>query len=270
MSVEVLSHPGQLKLDLFVWSWRLKNRRSLLGGRPNVFTTTRTDPVALSQPFSRWFTPALFLACCSVTNHLDLSGLSVPRVRTVHGEVALSFHTPHIWKKLPEKCRPSPTLSASKSKLKTLFVTAFHYINCLALFSLSWSLQFELLVNVFLILPFLSYSLLILHGLFSIKSILVWFWSTFSCCLADACSFTGQNPPSPMSSCRLLYRMSSVQRGLLSRRASQTATLQPPLSFRLYSTVAGNGESQGRRFNDAESARHKQTQRGLKKVKSVF
>lgn len=45
-------------------------------------------------------------------------------------------------------------------------------------------------------------------------------------------------------SCRLLYGMSCVQRGLRGRGASQTAALQPLLSFRLYSTVAGNGEQQ--------------------------
>ena len=60
---------------------------------------------------------------------LRLSGtglLSVPRVKTKHGEAAFSFYAPHIWNKLPENCR-SATLSSFKSQLKTfLFAAAFH------------------------------------------------------------------------------------------------------------------------------------------------
>ena len=53
--------------------------------------------------------------------------LSVPRVRTKHGEAALSYYAPHIWNKLYENCRSAPTLTSFKSRLKTfLFATAFH------------------------------------------------------------------------------------------------------------------------------------------------
>ncbi|XP_068571421.1 uncharacterized protein [Cebidichthys violaceus] len=52
--------------------------------------------------------------------------LSVPRVRTKHGEAAFSFSAPHIWNKVPESCRSAETLSSFKSRLKTfLFAAAF-------------------------------------------------------------------------------------------------------------------------------------------------
>ena len=37
--------------------------------------------------------------------------LSVPRVRTKHGEAAFSYYEPHIWNKLPENCRSAPTFT---------------------------------------------------------------------------------------------------------------------------------------------------------------
>lgn len=53
--------------------------------------------------------------------------LTVPRVRTKHGEAAFSFYAPTIWNKLPENCRSATTLSSFKSKLKTfLFAAAFN------------------------------------------------------------------------------------------------------------------------------------------------
>ena len=53
--------------------------------------------------------------------------LSVPRVKTKHGEAAFSFYAPHIWNKIPENCRSADTLSAFKSRLKTfLFAAAFN------------------------------------------------------------------------------------------------------------------------------------------------
>ncbi|KAK9522346.1 hypothetical protein VZT92_018819 [Zoarces viviparus] len=53
--------------------------------------------------------------------------LSVPRVRTKHGEAAFSFSAPHIWNKVPESCRSAETLSSFKSRLKTfLFAAAFN------------------------------------------------------------------------------------------------------------------------------------------------
>uniref|UniRef100_A0A3P9BKS9 Reverse transcriptase domain-containing protein n=3 Tax=Maylandia zebra TaxID=106582 RepID=A0A3P9BKS9_9CICH len=52
--------------------------------------------------------------------------LSVPRVRTRHGEAAFSFYAPYIWNKLPESLRSAETLSLFKSRLKThLFSAAF-------------------------------------------------------------------------------------------------------------------------------------------------
>ncbi|XP_068573506.1 uncharacterized protein, partial [Cebidichthys violaceus] len=45
--------------------------------------------------------------------------LSVPRVRTKHGEAAFSFFAPHIWNKVPESCRSAESLSSFKSRLKT-------------------------------------------------------------------------------------------------------------------------------------------------------
>ena len=53
--------------------------------------------------------------------------LSVPRVKTKHGEAAFSFYAPHIWNKIPENCRSADTLSSFKSRLKTfLFAAAFN------------------------------------------------------------------------------------------------------------------------------------------------
>lgn len=53
--------------------------------------------------------------------------LSVPRVKTKHREAAFSFYAPHIWNKVPENFRSAPTLSSSKSKIKTfLFTTAIY------------------------------------------------------------------------------------------------------------------------------------------------
>lgn len=52
--------------------------------------------------------------------------LTVPRVRTKHGEAAFSFYAPHIWNKLPESCRSAETLTTFKSRLKTfMFAAAF-------------------------------------------------------------------------------------------------------------------------------------------------
>ena len=52
--------------------------------------------------------------------------LTVPRVRTKHGEAAFSYYAPYIWNKLPETCRSAATLSSFKSRLKTfLFAAAF-------------------------------------------------------------------------------------------------------------------------------------------------
>uniref|UniRef100_A0A3B3B5V6 Reverse transcriptase domain-containing protein n=1 Tax=Oryzias melastigma TaxID=30732 RepID=A0A3B3B5V6_ORYME len=52
--------------------------------------------------------------------------LSVPRVRTKHGEAAFSFYAPQIWNRLPENLRSAETLSVFKSRLKThLFSAAF-------------------------------------------------------------------------------------------------------------------------------------------------
>uniref|UniRef100_A0A3B3DTS3 Reverse transcriptase domain-containing protein n=3 Tax=Oryzias melastigma TaxID=30732 RepID=A0A3B3DTS3_ORYME len=52
--------------------------------------------------------------------------LSVPRVRTKHGEAAFSFYAPQIWNRLPENIRSAETLSVFKSRLKThLFSVAF-------------------------------------------------------------------------------------------------------------------------------------------------
>uniref|UniRef100_A0A669DF59 Reverse transcriptase domain-containing protein n=1 Tax=Oreochromis niloticus TaxID=8128 RepID=A0A669DF59_ORENI len=52
--------------------------------------------------------------------------LSVPRVRTRHGEAAFSFYALYIWNKLPESLRSAETLSLFKSRLKThLFSAAF-------------------------------------------------------------------------------------------------------------------------------------------------
>ena len=48
--------------------------------------------------------------------------LSVPRVRTKHGEAAFSFHAPHMWNKHPETCRSAPTLTSFKSRLKTFLL----------------------------------------------------------------------------------------------------------------------------------------------------
>uniref|UniRef100_A0A3B3CIL0 Reverse transcriptase domain-containing protein n=1 Tax=Oryzias melastigma TaxID=30732 RepID=A0A3B3CIL0_ORYME len=45
--------------------------------------------------------------------------LSVPRVRTKHGEAAFSFYAPQIWNRLPENLRSAETLSVFKSRLKT-------------------------------------------------------------------------------------------------------------------------------------------------------
>ena len=64
------------------------------------------------------------------TRSLRSSGsslLSVPRVRTKHGEAAFSFYAPQMWNKLPETCRSADTLSSFKSRLKTfLFATFYH------------------------------------------------------------------------------------------------------------------------------------------------
>ena len=35
--------------------------------------------------------------------------LSIPKVRTKHGETAFSYYVPHIWNKLPENCRSAST-----------------------------------------------------------------------------------------------------------------------------------------------------------------
>ncbi|KAF7648679.1 hypothetical protein LDENG_00153240 [Lucifuga dentata] len=64
-------------------------------------------------------------------NPPDLSGrlvlLSVPRVRTKHGEAAFSFSAPQLWNKLPEDLRSAPTVNYFKTRLKTLLVsTAFN------------------------------------------------------------------------------------------------------------------------------------------------
>ena len=45
--------------------------------------------------------------------------LSVPRVRTKHGEAAFSYYAPNIWNKLPESCRSAATLTTLK-KLNSL------------------------------------------------------------------------------------------------------------------------------------------------------
>uniref|UniRef100_A0A672YLM7 1-phosphatidylinositol 4,5-bisphosphate phosphodiesterase n=1 Tax=Sphaeramia orbicularis TaxID=375764 RepID=A0A672YLM7_9TELE len=45
--------------------------------------------------------------------------LSVPRVRTKHGEAAFSFYAPNVLNKLPESLRSAETLSLFKSRLKT-------------------------------------------------------------------------------------------------------------------------------------------------------
>ncbi|KAF7660294.1 hypothetical protein LDENG_00283920 [Lucifuga dentata] len=37
--------------------------------------------------------------------------LSVPRVRTKHGEAAFSFSAPHLWNKLSEGLRSGPTVN---------------------------------------------------------------------------------------------------------------------------------------------------------------
>ena len=65
--------------------------------------------------------------------------LSVPRVRTKHGEAAFSYYAPSIWNKLPEICRSAATLTTFKSRLKTfLFAAAFnltiHILNCTVTF----------------------------------------------------------------------------------------------------------------------------------------
>ena len=53
--------------------------------------------------------------------------LSVPRVRTKHGDAAFSYSEPHTWNKLPENCRSAPTLTSFKSRMKILlFATAFY------------------------------------------------------------------------------------------------------------------------------------------------
>ena len=52
--------------------------------------------------------------------------LSVPRVRTRHGESAFSFYAPHVCNKLSKSLRYAETLSVFKSRLKThLFSAAF-------------------------------------------------------------------------------------------------------------------------------------------------
>ena len=50
--------------------------------------------------------------------------LSVPRVRTKHGEAAFSYYAPNIWNKLPEICRSAATLTTFKSRLKTFLFAA--------------------------------------------------------------------------------------------------------------------------------------------------
>ena len=45
--------------------------------------------------------------------------LSVPRVRTKHGEAAFLYYKPQIWNKVPENCSSAPTLTSFKSTLKT-------------------------------------------------------------------------------------------------------------------------------------------------------
>ncbi|KAF7660292.1 hypothetical protein LDENG_00283910 [Lucifuga dentata] len=53
--------------------------------------------------------------------------LSVPRVRTKHGEAAFSFSAPHLWNKLSEGLRSAPTINSFKTRLKAfLFSTAFN------------------------------------------------------------------------------------------------------------------------------------------------
>ncbi|KAF7657082.1 hypothetical protein LDENG_00031860, partial [Lucifuga dentata] len=53
--------------------------------------------------------------------------LSVPRFRTKHGEAAFSFSAPQLWNKLPQDLRSAPTVTAFKTKLKTLlFSTSFN------------------------------------------------------------------------------------------------------------------------------------------------
>ncbi|KAF7655864.1 hypothetical protein LDENG_00049310 [Lucifuga dentata] len=55
---------------------------------------------------------------------LRLSGsalLSIPSVRTKHGEAAFSFSVPQLWNKLPEDFRSTPTVNSFKTRLKTFF-----------------------------------------------------------------------------------------------------------------------------------------------------
>ncbi|KAF7667413.1 hypothetical protein LDENG_00061870 [Lucifuga dentata] len=42
--------------------------------------------------------------------------LSVPRVRTKHGEAAFSFSAPQLWNKLPEDLRSAPTVTRIKNQ----------------------------------------------------------------------------------------------------------------------------------------------------------
>ena len=74
------------------------------------------------------------LLCSDPSGPLRWSGigrLSVPGVRTKHGEAAFSYYVPKIWNKRPENCRSAPTV---KSRLKTLlFATAFHWSDFKAL-----------------------------------------------------------------------------------------------------------------------------------------
>ena len=45
--------------------------------------------------------------------------LSVPRVRTKHGEAAFSYYAPTIWNKLPESCTSAENITIFKLRLKT-------------------------------------------------------------------------------------------------------------------------------------------------------
>ena len=52
--------------------------------------------------------------------------LTVPRVKTKHGEAAFSYYATHSWNKLPEDLRLAPTLAIFKSRLKAfMFSIAF-------------------------------------------------------------------------------------------------------------------------------------------------
>uniref|UniRef100_A0A672YLT0 1-phosphatidylinositol 4,5-bisphosphate phosphodiesterase n=1 Tax=Sphaeramia orbicularis TaxID=375764 RepID=A0A672YLT0_9TELE len=79
-----------------------------------------TNPIKHISQLDKRMTQLAALLEDNNQNTSSVTGLlSVPRVRTKHGEAAFSFYAPNVLNKLPESLRSAETLSLFKSRLKT-------------------------------------------------------------------------------------------------------------------------------------------------------